>query len=327
MLESLFQSFLQNKVDPKKNAVTQASETLSRMQGLIEAKLEEGNSLPSLLNDQHFPFGSAVRGTQAAPFDDVDLMLVLDGSCLHAIEGGTVVGTAYGSGSGSSILLSSQYLDANGLVSSQKILNRIRSVVAETYTRSSIRKDGQAINVWLDSYDFGIDIVPAIKIHSPTRGDHYYIPFGTNSDMWLPTNPHADLSAFKNGDLALNQFLLPTARLMRKWNEVNNANRLSGFHVDALTYHALNGKDIRSLNAALTTCFFAFGNLLGYYIPQFSGLGTNIDHRLSSEDRQKSIAAAQDAYGRLTALGGLGLLGVNTRATAEWNEIFGGQLL
>lgn len=327
MLEPIFQNFLQNKVNPKKNVVTQASETLSRMQGIIEARLEEGDSLPTLLNDQHFPFGSAVRGTQAAPFDDVDLMLVLDGSFLHAIEGGIVVGTAYGSGSGSNILLSPQYLDANGLVSSQKILNRIRSVVAETYTRSSIRKDGQAINVWLDSYGFGIDIVPAIKIYSPTRGDHYYIPFGTNSDMWRPTNPHADLSAFKNSDASLNQLLLPAARLMRKWNEVKNANRLSGFHIDALTYYALNGKDIRTLNAALTNCFSTFGNLLGYYIPQFSGLGTNIDYQLSPEDRQKSIAAAQDAYGRLTALGGLGLLGVNTKAPAVWNEIFGGRLL
>jgi len=326
MLELLLQNFLKKEVNPERDIVTQASDTQKRMQEILTDKLTQGEDLPSLLNDENFLFGSAIRGTQPAPFDDIDMMLVLDGSLLHAIEGGLTVGTAYGSGKNSNVLLTAPYLDANGLISSQKILNRIRSVLAETYSRSEIRKDGQAINVWMDSYGFGIDVVPAFKISSPTRGDHYYIPFGTGSDMWQATNPHADLLAFEAADPQLNGVLRPTAKLMRKWNELSNANRLSGFHVDALVYRSLVGKDIRTLRSAVSTCLGAFDSLLASVCLQFSGFQPHICHKLSEEDRRKSIEATQRARGAITSAATSGLLGVSPQTLDAWDGIFGGKL-
>ncbi len=70
MLESLLQNFLTKEVNPERDIVSQASDTQGRMQRILEDKLAEGEDLPSLLNSENFLFGSAIRGTQPAPFDD-----------------------------------------------------------------------------------------------------------------------------------------------------------------------------------------------------------------------------------------------------------------
>lgn len=326
MLEESLQKFLSNKVNPEQDVVLQASDSEERLRGILKTKLEAGEDLPSVLDGQQFLYGSAIRGTKPAPFDDVDLMLVLDGSLLNAIEGGQVVGSAYGSGTNQNVLLTAPYLDQNGFVSSQKILDRIRAVLAETYTRSYIRKDGQAINVWMDSYGFGIDVVPAIKIYSQARGDHYYIPFGTGSDMWRATNPHADLTAFDAEDARLKGLLRPAAKLMRKWNELSNGGRLSGFHVDALVFHSLRGKDVQSLQHALLHCLFSFDGLLQVYCNQFSGFQPYIDHALDPEDRRKSIATITQHRDQVnTALQSYS--GNTGNSLKAWNTMFSEKLL
>lgn len=293
MIEPHLTSFLTEKVNPHPDIIDQASESQERLRDILATKLAEGENLPDILEGHEFLFGSAMRGTQTAPFDDVDFMLVLDGSTLAAFENGRQVGRAVGKGKAYNTVLSPSYRDVHGLVSSRKIMDRIRAVIGDSYTRSEIRKDGQAINVWLDSYGFGIDVVPAFKITGHDAGDHYYIPVGKDSDGWRSTNPHADLTAFEREDTRLAGRLRQTARLMRKWNELSNSERLSGFHVDALVYRSLNGKAIGSLEIAVLTCLVSFPVLLREYCQQFSGFTPHIDHGLSEEDRRLSIAAAQ----------------------------------
>jgi len=326
MIEPFLKKFLVDHVDPEKGVVEQATDSQQRMREILKDKLSNDDDFPSVLEGQDFLFGSAIRGTQAAPFDDIDLMLVLDGSALLCYEAGQVVGGAYGIQNNKNPLLLPQYLTDNGFVSSQKVLGRLRAILSKTYSRSDIRKDGQAINVWMDSYGFGVDVVPALKIASATRGDHYYIPMGTGSDMWQATNPHADLGAFEAADVRTNGFLRPTARLMRKWNELSNCGRLLGFHIDAMAYHALLGKDIRTLRDGLHACLGTFDTLLSSNCNQFTGYGHHIDHRLDSEDRRKSIAAIQSTRTPIFDLIRLGPFGTANQVHGAWNKMFAGKL-
>jgi hypothetical protein len=323
MIDFHLQNFLTAKVNPAPETVSQASESQNRLREIMAGKLIADSSLPTPLEGHDFLTGSALRGTKNVPFDDIDLMLVLDGSMLVPIIAGQVVGTTYGSGKSFNPVLAPDYLDANGYVSSQKILNKLRAVLGETYTRSEIRKDGQAINVWMDSYSFGIDVVPAFKVATPANGLHYYIPLGTGSDMWQPTNPHADLQVFETEDARLNGLLRPTARLMRKWNELSNGGRLSGFHVDALVLRSLEGKVVESLELAVLTCLVSFEALLGTSSPQFSGFTPHIDHKLSEEDRRLSIVAVKRTSAKIfSAISRK----VPHEITAAWNAGFADQL-
>ncbi len=324
MIEPHLQTFLIEKVEPRKDIIEQASDSQSRLRDILVTKLAAGEDLPDLLHGHEFLFGSAIRGTKPKPFDDVDLMLVLDGSTLVALQNGHVTGQAVGTGKDYNTVLAPQYLGTNGLVSSQKVLGRIREVLADTYSRSQIRKDGQAINVWMDSYGFGIDVVPAFKITSHAAGDHYFIPAGIGSEGWQSTNPHADIQAFNVEDARLNGLLRHTAKLMRKWNELSNGNRLSGFHVDALVYRSLQEKVISSLELAVLTCLVSFEGLLKTHCPQFSGFIPHIDQELSNEDRRLSIVAVQRTNTRIfSALNGNAPHEIET----AWNAAFAEQLI
>lgn len=323
MIESYLDAFLAKKVNPDVDVLEQGTSSQEWMLGILENKLQSNKDLPAILNNEHFLFGSAVRGTKPAPFDDIDMMLILDGSLLNAVEGGVIVGTARGSGATTNALLSEKYLYASGFVSSQEVLQELRGVLNETYSQSEIRKDGQAINVWLGSYGFGIDVVPAFRIESQLRGEHYYIPYGTGSDMWQPTNPWSDLHAFEELDARLNGVLRPAARLMRKWNELSNAGRLSGFHIDALVYRSLLGRvDITTKRAAVTQCLSSFGSLLKLPCPQFSGFKPDICHSLTEEKRFQSIKAAERDFASISATGSLSL----PSAMDAWNGLFGNKL-
>lgn len=325
MIEPHLRTFLLDKVNPDADVIAQASESHERLRNILVTKMEEGENLPDILQGHEFLFGSAIRGTQTAPFDDVDFMLVLDGSTLIALENGLIAGRAVGSGKNFNSVLSPRYRDENGLISSRKVMDRIREVLAGSYTRSEIRKDGQAINVWLDSYGFGIDVVPAFKIVGHAAGDHYYIPMGKDSDGWRSTNPYADLLAFDSEDVRLGGKLRETARLMRKWNELSNSGRLSGFHIDALVYKSLYGKVIDSLGLAVLTCLVAFQTFLNEYCPQFSGFTPHIDQGLSAEDRRLSIVAAQRTSNAIFAV--LRSDRPVSELTTAWNSAFAEQLV
>ena len=300
MINALLNNFLTQKINPDPDILTQASESQARLREILANKLEEDDTLPSLLEAEDFLYGSAIRGTQPAPFDDIDLMLVLDGSTLVAKEAGQDMGPAYGSGKSQNPLTLPKYLDENGYISSQKILNSIRDAVNEAYPRSEIRKDGQAINLWMDSYGFGIDVVPAFKINHVRSGVHYFIPAGTNSHMWQSTNPWSDIQAFKVEDTRLGGLLSSTSRIIRKWNEVSNAKRLSGFHIDALVYCSLYNKNILTIEDAVRACFDSFDPLLANTCPQFSGFAPHIDHKLKDEHRMQSRLNVQTAKNSLS---------------------------
>jgi len=321
MVSTLLSSFLVNKVDPDIDIIKQATESQKKLKEILTNKLAEDPTLPSVLEGHDFLFGSAMRGTKPKPFDDIDLMLVLDGATLVAKENGMDVGTAFGSENFYNPLTADKYLDENGLISSQKILNCIRSLVDETYHRSEIRKDGQAVNVWMESYGFGIDIVPAFKIKHNTAGVHYYIPYGAGSHMWKSTNPHHDLNWFEQEDVRLSGLLRPTARLLRKWNELSNDSRLTGFHVDTLVFRSLNGKEIKNLEQAARECFSSFEALLSETCPQFSGFLPHIDHYLTVENRQKSQEKIRSANVSLLSLGLSRLMGKDN-SLEVWNKIF-----
>jgi len=323
-MEPHLKNFLTTKVSPRPKIVEQAGKSQERLRGILATKLAAGENLPDLMHGHEFLFGSAVRGTQIAPFDDVDLMLVMDGSMLFAFEHGQRVGQAVGNGKPANAVLAPRYLDANGLVSSRKIMDRIREVIASSYTRSVIRKDGQAINVWMDDYGFGIDVVPAFKITGHHAGKHFYIPVGKDSDGWRSTNPHADLHAFEAENNRHGDILRQTAQLMRKWNELSNSCRLSGFHVDALVYHSLTGKVVESLEMSVLTCLVSFQTLLKQYCQQFSGFAPHIDQGLSPEDRRLSIVAAQRTGEKIfSAMDGK----IAREITAGWNTAFAEQLV
>ena len=121
--------------------------------------------------DERFPWivdtilsGSYIRRTKPYPLDDIDMLVILDGTGLQEVRWGHPTGgVVRGLKQGSPV---HAITDDNGMICPRRLLDRFRTAIAETYPLSTVRKDGQAINVKLKN-GIGIDIVPCFEISPP----------------------------------------------------------------------------------------------------------------------------------------------------------------
>lgn len=292
MFHSDLENLLKQKINLSASNISQASQSHNYVRGLLDRKSHENNNLPWLL-DGDFLSGSYARQTKIHPIDDIDIIVVLDGAGLFAHRGGyQLSATVRGSGSQGSPVLS--FTNEQNYISSQKILNEFRNHLSKTYPNSKIRKDGQAINVWLDSYGLGIDIVPAFHIVPNDKSrDYYYIPVGYGEDNWMSTNPKIDQEICDNLNDKFNKKLKPIIKLIKYWNSHYNNNRLKSYHLEVIIWNVFNQYQYQ-INNYCTALKYFFANADKWVSQSCSdptGLGENIDSYLASNDRLASVRA------------------------------------
>jgi hypothetical protein len=110
--------------------------------------------------------GSFGRRTGITPLDDVDVMMILDGTGLILVRNGIGTGeTVEGSGDLAKQINFGRFQGPDGYLSSRKILAEFRTALRGTiYPNSEVGNAEQAVNGWLSSYGMGMDVVPAFQI-------------------------------------------------------------------------------------------------------------------------------------------------------------------
>jgi hypothetical protein len=326
MTQTVNQSFedLLSKITVSKGHISQASASHNYVRDLLNNKWQTDNTFPWLI-DGDFLSGSYARGTKIYPLDDVDIMVILDGQGLFPLNNGFRINASVRGGGqqGSPIhSLTSQ----NGLISSVKVLEAFRSALAETYPNSIIKKDGQAVNVWLDSYNLGLDVVPCFNI-VPNDGnkDYYYIPMGHGSDMWISTNPKIDESISNNLDKKHNGRLKPIIKLLKHWNQEYNAGRLRSYHMEATAWYIFHNRST-SIDGHSEGLHHFFSNATPYFQNNCNdptGIGGHIDSYLAASDRNLTINAIQQSLNRINQARTSEFLGQHSSAIGHWRQVFG----
>ncbi len=326
MPHQAFENFLAKTVNLSAAQISQGSKSHTHVRELLDNKWQNDSDFPWLV-DGDFLSGSYARGTKIHPLDDIDIMIVLDGTGLFAISNGVQLNARVrGSGASGSPVM--QHTDERGYISSAKILEVFREALKETYPNSEIKKDGQAVNVWLDSYQLGLDIVPCFHIQ-PNDGsqDFYYIPFGRGSTMWMTTNPKIDERISDFLDQKHDKKLKPVIKLLKYWNKEQNGGRLRSYHVEAVAWYVFNAhpEKIRDYPSALKYFFTNAGGYLAAPCADPTKLGGHIDTYLTQEARAQTIQKIQEAQrigGNATLLG----LATPEKQLAGWRRLFGNQL-
>ena len=177
MIESKLQELLDKEINLSQGHVSQGSKSHIYIRDLLANKRTTDSTFPWLL-DGDFLSGSYARGTKLHPLDDIDVMIILDGTGLiptginttHYVRGNF-------EGKNSPV---HNYLGWDNLLNSHSVLEAFQKALAQSHPDSTIKKNGQAINIKLKSYNLGIDIVPCfhIKPLDATKQDFYYIPLG-----------------------------------------------------------------------------------------------------------------------------------------------------
>lgn len=176
-----------------------------------------------------------------------------------------------------------------------QLLQEIKNVLLEKYSRTDIKGDGQVVVVDFDSQH--VEVVPCHKISEFT----YEYPDTHDSGTWHVTSPDLDIQKIKltNDNYPV---LIPLCKMIRAWKNHSGIN-LSGILIDILTYNFINYNlhkisEYKSNYFQLVLDFFKYLTDLdddeeNYYTP---GSGERI------EKKSKIHKKANEAYQKLSKM-------------------------
>jgi len=273
-----FQEFRSNlEVTPP-----QQSSVSGRQQAVRQAVARRLTVLDSFLT------GSYRRHTMIAPLSeaDIDIFVVLDPSYY------TVAG--FGA-----------------------LLNRVRSVLLETYTRTPhISRNGQAVTIRFT--DFVVDVVPAFY----RIGGGYLIPSTTES-RWIETNPRLHEPFISNANAAHNQDLVPLIKMIKAWNR-SIGGTFRSFYLELLVEKVLRGIRIDDFPSGCRYVFDKGREAVRYTIGDPSGLGNQVSGLAAARTVTAAVSRFQTAYLTAQRAEQIARLGSTQAAITQWRGLFGG---
>ena len=114
------------------------------------------------------------------------------------------------------------------------LLQEVKKSIEKTYSTTSIRADGQVIEVpFSDGITF--EVVPAFI----NTDDSYTYPDANNGGKWRKTDPKPEIEAIRNRNNDCNENLVPLCKMMRAWKSEQNVS-MGGLLVDTLAYQFID---------------------------------------------------------------------------------------
>lgn len=267
--------------------IEQYKATASKQQRRLRERMEEILSVAA-----SYLTGSYRRNTQIFPLNDIDVLLVLDRDEYES-------------------LWNDPY---NGVV---EMLDLVERALRAAYPNSEIERFDRCIRLQLAASGIGFDVIPAFQ----DGDDVFYIP-DERLRRFIPTNPkeHERLITAANQERC-EGMLVPLAKLCKAVNE-HMGKPLTGFHVEMMTYYALQTAP-DTYRQGVATLLSDFASRVWFAVPDPWPYGLRADEYLSYEKRAEAAASfaklAEHANAALQAESD----GLTDEAHRRWGEVFG----
>jgi len=303
---SAFDDFRKNVVDINPQVTKKARSSRDYLFNQIKIQANINSEFPKLLSSDSFmTFGSFARKTKIQPLNDIDFLVILDGSNTivennyqpYSYKLKFVKPAIYFMSSVPSLTLE-QFADQNGYINSTRILNKIKIYLSNLniYAKADIKKTMQAVTLDLKSYDWVYDIVPALKVNrSYTTKDFFLIPDGNAN--WIATDPRIDSYNITQVNLKHDRKFLPTMRLLKYWNSRTYKPVLKSYYFETLVIKVFNNYQYKITDFPHAIKAF-FDYCYDYFIipcPDPKNLGPNLDANIDNSIKQKVLNAMKDA--------------------------------
>jgi hypothetical protein len=120
------------------------------------------------------------------------------------------------------------------------LLQAVKSSIEKRYTTTSVRADGQVIQV---PFDDGItfEVVPAFL----NDDGSYTYPNANNGGSWKTTNPRPEIQAVRDRNAACNGNLYELCRMLRAWKAKWDV-PIGGLLIDTLAYQFIENYEHRT---------------------------------------------------------------------------------
>ncbi|MEM1484248.1 nucleotidyltransferase [Oscillospiraceae bacterium PP1C4] len=200
-------------------------------------------------------FGSFARKTKCRELDDVDLMIGIAASnATYNLDDpwNNVRITA-----STTNTAQKDCTRDDGTLNSTQVTNKFKKKVENVreYSRSEVRRNGEAVVLNLKSKDWSFDIVPCFHTVTESDGRAYYlIPNGSGN--WKKTDPQKDKDHVTNTNQSKGGRVLELIRLCKKWNKIKNAKTIPSYLLETMLINHCDAEnelsqwiDIRFKNA------------------------------------------------------------------------------
>lgn len=227
-----FKIFMHNEVNLD-NRVTQSAKA-SRDNLLANiSEFDGAEDFFTLCADFNIEFGSFARKTKCRELDDIDLMI-----------GISACGATYNSDdnwdnvhimTSKTEALQMECARSDGTLNSTMVSNRFKKKLEKVreYTRSEVKRNGEAVVLNLTSKDWSFDIVPCFRTETESNGRAYYlIPNGAGN--WKKTNPQIDRIHIEKVNGLRNYKLLELVRICKKWNKTKNVTTIPSYLLETI---------------------------------------------------------------------------------------------
>ncbi len=270
-------------------------------------------------------YGSFARRTKVRPLNDIDSMVVLDGS---GMSEQTALWQSISIRIDRPNASLAGFDNGRGFVSSIQVLNRMKAELAmlSTYSKAIVRRNQQAVVLNLTSYPWNFDLVPAVGVDGWGTGaiDYYLIPDGTGH--WMRTDPRRDQERATRINQQHNNLFLPMVRLAKRWNVAGAQMKpqLSSYHIETLAGNVFDGAlPIQSVQDGIVRFFAAAGDQVLVSCPDPKGLGPALDAGMTWDAKRKVRQAMAEAYERLRRAQICECGGNHRDAIYWWGRVFG----
>lgn len=216
-ISSRFNEYIKDYVNLDPEVTKSARESRDKMLDKLKKLLNEDRTLPNLYEDI-IHFGSFNRKTKCRKLDDIDLMICLssEGSTANIYDVNNIVINTKESAE-----TLNSYLNDRGNLSSTRLANKLKDIVTSIpeYSRSDVRRDGEAVILNLTSYEWSFDLVIAFVTVKFDDGNVYYIiPDGNGN--WKRTQPKLDSLYTTKINQMYQSGILEYVRILKKINQI-----------------------------------------------------------------------------------------------------------
>jgi hypothetical protein len=290
-------------LDPDETTIAKASRDFLFTQ-LTLLDVNNKYIFPKLYKDP-MPYGSFARKTKIRPLDDIDLLLLLDGTGTVSGESSYVPYSHYLRIADEYSVLA-PYGDSSsdhvpgfyGFVNSVKVLNAIKSGLSKVthYKKAEIRRNQEAIVLNLTSYDWKFDVVPTVPIRDKAGDIAYYlIPNG--SGAWMRTDPRKDAARLTSINQQHSVSIQCVIRLLKRWNQRTTKPRLGSYYFEALCLNVFNhARCLSGISESVEYFFLMCPHYLWQRCPDPKGLGPDLDAKVDLDVKGKVETAMRNAY-------------------------------
>lgn len=317
-----FSEFMRDIVNLDPDVVSEARKSRDNLLDNI-AEFDADDDFFDLCDSFNVHFGSFARKTKCRELDDVDLMIGIAANDA----------TYYPTDPWDNVRINASTTNTaqkdctrdDGTLNSTQVSNKFKKKLEKVreYTRSEVRRNGEAIILNLKSKDWSFDIVPCFHTVAESDGREYYlIPNGDGN--WKKTAPDKDKEHVTSTNQSKEGRVLELIRLCKKWNKVKNAKTIPSYMLETMIINFADSRDELS-----QWIDFRFRDALQYIAghimnPVYDMKEIQRDiNSLSFSEKQVLKQKAQADYEKASAAWNEENAGNQNGAIKKWGEILG----